>query len=108
MLGVVHRPLADRAFPHSGVHLAARAVVVVEHGLLGVALEDFFLGGAVPLGRSVGLIEVDDVLDAHAGIPPWLRCEWLESPKSMFIKMNIAMAFARPLSNILKLRVPLV
>ena len=54
---------------------------------------------AVAFGGGVGLAEVDDVLDAHVRVPSGLR---LESPKSMFIKMNIARAFAGVMSNILK------
>ena len=78
---------------------------MVVEGLLGVALEDFFRARAVAFGGGVGLAKVDDVLDAHVHVPSGLR---LVRPKSMFIKMNIARAFAAVMSNILKHPWPLV
>ncbi|MCY1374136.1 hypothetical protein D9M69_614530 [compost metagenome] len=76
MFGEVYRPLADSPFPHAGVQLAARAVVVVVHRLLGITLQYFGRIRAIAFGGGGGLAEVDDILDAHCCIPPSLRCEW--------------------------------
>ncbi|MNI70335.1 hypothetical protein D3C73_1261440 [compost metagenome] len=70
MLGEVHVPLAHRTFPDTGVQLAARAVVVVEHHLFRIALEDFRRVWPVAFCLGGGLAEVDDVLDAHCCNPP--------------------------------------